>query len=523
MRALTGGLLGIAFAVVFACGVDAQRSDPGPSDAGPIVDSAAPDAAEANRTVLHVLFIGNSYTYVNDVPGLLARIAETAPSGPRIVTDSLVQGGATLQNHLEGGAPDRIADKTWTHVVLQGQSLEPVTPEYFLPSATTLAELATDAGARPAWFVTWARAPEDAAYASAFTSPDELQDRLTAAYDEAARQAPGSMLVCVGEAFRASLGAHPEIRLHQDDGSHASLAGSYLAASTFYVALTGGPVPASSEIPAGLDDAQAAALRSAANVGVDCRDAHVKAAIHVSGAAAYDFGTAGTSIPVVFSLTNQGSAPATLSDGHTLLPPFEWTDGGFPCPATLAPGETCKVSVSFSGKSSGTSRMTIVTEGAYQASITRSLTGTATDRALLTVSEWADDACLRCQPLYLSGSDGFTFVVTNRGAIPTTSIDIGDPLTSPLSWGDGFPGGTGSSVPTFPPAVTLPFCGSVLAPGAQCLVRIRIEGSDAGSGGGQVPATDAGPPLERSVTLRYADAQGAITTYASRAVELRAH
>lgn len=520
-------------ATALACGADDLVLNDSPArtedakDAGPPTTTISDASVDAGpRETWHVLFIGNSYTFVNDVPGLLSRIAETSPAGPRITTESIVQGGWTLDNHLTDGiAQPRILSKAFTHVVLQGQSLEPTTPKYFLPAAKTFSDLITAAGSKPTWFVTWARAPEDTAYVSEYTSPDELQDRLTSAYDDAARAAPGSLLACVGEAFRSSLATHPEIRLHQGDGSHATLAGSYLAASTFYVAMTGSAVPDSSETPPGLDATQAAALRTAANIGANCTDAHIKAAVHFD-ASPYDFGTAGTSRSLTLYLTNKGAVPATLADGHTLTAPFDWTEGHFPsgtCTSTLAPGETCKVSVTFDGKTTGTSSVTVLTSDAYHTNVSRSLTGATTTRALLTLSEWADDECLRCNPLYLSGSSTFTFVVTNRGAQATTSIASGDTLASPLSWNGGsFPGGSGNGEPSLPPSVTLPFCGQVLAPGAQCLARIHVDGPDAGGGGGgQLPASpDAAPPQDRVVSIRYSDADGAIATFATRAVQV---
>src|SRR5262245_25045985 len=172
--AVTVGLPLAGAAFGFGCG-DEERADPvpdllgssvpqgvpdGDSQAaadGPVPEGDAPTAADgAESKTLHVLFIGNSYTYVNDVPGILTRIAATAGMGPAIVTDSVVQAGATLRDHLGGGiAARRIAERTWTHVVLQDQSLEPaIFPSGFLSAAKELGDQVAAAGARSVWFVT---------------------------------------------------------------------------------------------------------------------------------------------------------------------------------------------------------------------------------------------------------------------------------------------------------------------------------------------------------------------------------
>ncbi|MBK7400997.1 MAG: hypothetical protein IPJ34_33265 [Myxococcales bacterium] len=239
-------------------------------ETGPL-DSGAADAiaetTDAASPGLRVLFVGNSYTYTNDLPAVLRRIAATAGAPPTIETAEVLVGGATLQSHWETGeAPKRIDEKTWTHVVLQGQSLEPLfQPAVFQKFAKLFGERATAAGARPTWFVTWARAPGDASFAETWSgaTPEGMQDGLTAGYLAAAKVHGTSLVIEVGEAFRLVRGEKPALALHVDDRSHPTLAGTYLAACTFYLGLTGKPVPATSEVPTGLGVADASYLRDA--------------------------------------------------------------------------------------------------------------------------------------------------------------------------------------------------------------------------------------------------------------------
>jgi len=74
---------------------------------------------------LHVLFIGNSYTYVNDLPGTLAALAE-AGGGVKIEHEQVTPGGCSLEKHFkDGDAVQKIQARKWDAVVLQEQSQMP--------------------------------------------------------------------------------------------------------------------------------------------------------------------------------------------------------------------------------------------------------------------------------------------------------------------------------------------------------------------------------------------------------------
>ena len=388
---------------------DTSTADTSTADASSADVAADAVTADAGPTALHVLFIGNSYTYVNDLPGMLARIAATAGTPPTITTDEVVQGGASLEDAWDGGvAQAKILERQWTHVVLQGQSVEPLTalgPSTFFSYAQQFSDLIVGAGAQPTLFVTWARAAGDPIYGplpyGSFACPAQMQDELTIAYEKVAQLWPQSILACAGEAFQRSLTRFPGIALQQSDLSHPTVAGTYLAASTFYVALTGKPVPPQSEVPAGLSAADAANLRDVAQVGSDCADVKLEGAIATSfpggddGGTPFDFGTAGFPIATQFELKNTGGAVVGITDGMSLAPPFVWTAGGaYPggsgagfCSTSLAPGSTCTVSVTYTAASSASGALALDFTGAYLPSATCALRGTTTQRALLTVSD----------------------------------------------------------------------------------------------------------------------------------------
>jgi len=547
----------LAFAVAFAafsasagCGSDGTvAGDAGPADvdaadaattdaptADAPADVGAPDAlaADAGPAALHVLFIGNSYTYVNDLPGMLANIAATAGTPPTITTDEVVQGGASLEVQWDNElAEAKILEGPWTHVVLQGQSVEPLTalgPSTFSDYAQQFGDLIVDVGAQPTLFATWARAAGDPIYSplpyGSFACPAEMQDELTIAYEQVAKLWPQSILVCAGEAFQRSLARFPGIVLQQSDLSHPTVAGTYLAASTFYVALTGKPVPAQSAVPAGLSAEDAANLRDVALVGSDCADVELQGAISTSfpsdtaGGTPFDFGTAGFPISTQFELANTGGAVVGIRDGMALAPPFEWTAGGaYPggsgpdfCAGSLAPGSTCTVSVTYTAASSASGQLTLDFTGAYLPSATCPLHGTATQRALVTVSDGpgffgCTDA--NCAPSPVYGAPGGTaplsLFLLNRGALPVTSLGEGTPLGAPFAWGGGaFPGGAGSVTVG---ATSYPYCSTAtLGVGEQCAVTVTFSPTVVGSYAG-------------AVDLAYSDAMGPVSPDANRALD----
>ena len=104
-----------------------------------------------------------------------------------IEVESIVKGGETLQEHsADPAVAQRIADGNWTHVVLQGQSLEFAKPE----PAAKLGKLIVAAGATPTWYVTWARAPSSDEYSLPnsnvfYSSANEMQDFATYSYVQA--------------------------------------------------------------------------------------------------------------------------------------------------------------------------------------------------------------------------------------------------------------------------------------------------------------------------------------------------
>ncbi len=201
-----------------------------------------------------VLFIGNSHTGANDLPGLFEGLALAGSHDVHV--DRSVVGGSSLAFHFDYELSRQlIIERDWDRVVLQEHSLYPVIEhwrdEVFFPAARDLDELITSSGSKTALFMTWGY--EDAAgpyciggYCSReFDDYLDMQSEVTASYTSIAFEL-NAMLAPVGEAFAAALAVDPSLPLWLPDGYHPSPDGSYLAACVFFHRLF-------SESPEGLD------------------------------------------------------------------------------------------------------------------------------------------------------------------------------------------------------------------------------------------------------------------------------
>jgi hypothetical protein len=223
-----------ALLVVLPCVGVANAADPG----GPATEPGGQAAAPAEIT--SILFIGNSFVFVNDLPGMLTGIA--AAFGTKIETGSAVPGGYTFQQHAaDAGTRKKIAERRWTYVVLQEQSQRPDWPERQLedmvyPPAKTLVALARTNKSKPVFYETWGLKNGDGfncKYIPETCTYEGMQRRITGTYRELARS-NSALLVPVGEAWARVRAEHLEIELYQSDSKHPSREGTYLAACVFY-------------------------------------------------------------------------------------------------------------------------------------------------------------------------------------------------------------------------------------------------------------------------------------------------
>lgn len=268
----------LAFAACPSCGQGAPPS----ADAAVRVDGAEPDARSLDRSPppegprpdaappkqkLRVLFVGNSYTFVNDLPGTVVGLAASVSQPPDLQVSSHAEAGAMFMDHYTNAATlADVGSGAWTHVVLQGQSLEAVaSPALFATYGLLLAQKASSANSLPVLYETWARKAGDAIYSQPYSggSPKAMQALLRSGYEDLATKSAG-LLARVGDAWEEALASDPTLELYADDGSHPTVLGTYLAACVFYGVLTGRSPLEISTRPSSTTDAVAVTLRTAA-------------------------------------------------------------------------------------------------------------------------------------------------------------------------------------------------------------------------------------------------------------------
>jgi hypothetical protein len=198
-----------------------------------------------------VLFIGNSLTEANDLPGMVRTLA--AAAGLNWHVEAQLLGGTSLQDQWERGfARQRIQSGHWDAVVFQqGPSSLPESRANLRQWFGEFDVLVRAAGGRSAAYMVW---PD--------LSRIEWFDRVRDSYALAARDASGYFLPA-GETWRAAWRHTPSLALYGGDGFHPSVAGTYAAALTVFAGLAD-RTPVGLPAPAGVDATTAERLQQAA-------------------------------------------------------------------------------------------------------------------------------------------------------------------------------------------------------------------------------------------------------------------
>jgi hypothetical protein len=201
--------------------------------------------ARSHDPGLRVLFVGNSWTYFNAMPQMVQQLAAGDAGAPPVFAVSYTRPGWTLESASENRRLDGlIREIPWNTVVLQEQtrrassSLDRRSRETD-PYARELQSKIDGRGARTLLYMTWP-----------YSDGSDLAAVL------------GLPVAPVGAALTEAYGRRPDLALWSSDG-HPSRAGSFLAASVFYAALTKRD-PLRSTFTAGLPEADARFLKAVA-------------------------------------------------------------------------------------------------------------------------------------------------------------------------------------------------------------------------------------------------------------------
>lgn len=192
-----------------------------------------------------VLFIGNSYIYVNDLPNMIKQIA--ASFNDTLIYSQSTPGGYTLEAHSTyNNTLNAIKQAQWDVVILQEQSQRPsFSPAQVASDTYPYAKLLdslilkNNPCSETMFYMTWGRKNGDATNCP-FYPPvctyEGMQQRLRESYMEMAKDNK-AVVSPVGAAFKIVRDSLPGIDLYNADESHPSVAGTYLAACVFYASL----------------------------------------------------------------------------------------------------------------------------------------------------------------------------------------------------------------------------------------------------------------------------------------------
>lgn len=189
--------------------------------------------AQAEKDTLKVLFVGNSYTYFENLPQMVSAISDY--SATKLITRQSTLGGAKLSEHWRGArglkTKEIIEKGDFDIVVLQEYSMGAIDePDSLKKYVALFCDFARKNGARPYLYLTWAR-----------ERIPQYQETINNVYTSAALE-NNAVIVPVGKAWALARQLRPDFQLFSEDGSHPAKYGAFLSACVF-VAVISGEVP----------------------------------------------------------------------------------------------------------------------------------------------------------------------------------------------------------------------------------------------------------------------------------------
>ena len=192
--------------------------------------------AQAEKDTLRLLFVGNSYTYFENLPQIISLMSDSAKT--KLVTKKSTAGGVNLRRHWYGGdgleTKELIKDGNFDIVVLQEHSMGAINEADSMRKYSKLfCDYIRKHKAKPYFYTTWAR-----------EKVPQYQEVISKVYADISAKNKAEC-VPVGQAWALAKKLRPNIKLFSPDGSHPSKSGAYLSACVFLGAVL-------NEIPDGL-------------------------------------------------------------------------------------------------------------------------------------------------------------------------------------------------------------------------------------------------------------------------------
>lgn len=190
---------------------------------------------------INVLFIGNSYTHMNNMPKIFEQLARS--KGKKVYADSIAVSGSTLRQHSERPSTyEKLKSRKWDYVFVQGYSREfaqdsLVIETETIPYARQIIDslLKYSKCANIYFYMTWGY-QEGYAEQEPNNTYEKMQARIRSGYMLIGKRL-GYPVAPVGMVWRSLVENHKEIQMYVADKAHPSINGSYTAACTFYTSI----------------------------------------------------------------------------------------------------------------------------------------------------------------------------------------------------------------------------------------------------------------------------------------------
>lgn len=195
----------------------------------------------AKNDSLSILFIGNSFTHMNDMPSIFNKIAIAKEK--TIHVEKNTQAGASFRVHTSRIEMfGKIKSRQWDYIVLQGYSREFCHPREIIDTASIpyLDQIIDSIQFNHACtnlllYNTWG-------YKNGYIEKEELntydkmQDSIICGYKYISEKY-SIPIVPVGMVWKYVRQNYPNVNLYIEDDAHPNRLGSYLSACTFFAAI----------------------------------------------------------------------------------------------------------------------------------------------------------------------------------------------------------------------------------------------------------------------------------------------
>lgn len=200
---------------------------------------------------LNILFIGNSYTHMNEMPSIFKAIADA--DNKHIYVERNTHSGFSFQQHYERkDMHQAINSRTWDYVILQGYSREFIHELDTIDSASipVISKILDTISVKSPcanilFYMTWG-------YKNGYEEKEstntylKMTDSIARGYRYMAEHFDKKVMP-VGLAWKKYRTNDDSLNLYVEDNAHPSFYGSYLTAATFYYGIFG-QLPATAKV-----------------------------------------------------------------------------------------------------------------------------------------------------------------------------------------------------------------------------------------------------------------------------------